>query len=198
MTQVAPAPVGARPEDLISGTTDPAERKRLTNEVVKDCQPNISTLVGRLRLSPQNRADAEQAGRLGLLEALTKYKPPPVNTSGAFWAFARHYVVNEIQKWMDVGMFWSKRRQRKGSKVPTELPLSLDVHEETALLRDESNNPETVCSSMQLSNMSRQFVASLPADEARVIARSDSTARRYVEIVTRAREAFGVAKDGAR
>lgn len=101
-------------EKLYLKTSDPAERRRFRAEVVLAHQDRLDRLVRRMVPAPQHRAEAKQAGAIGILLALEKYDP---DRGVAFWTFAYWFVREEIRTWMGKGFYWAQMPNRGKSEA---------------------------------------------------------------------------------
>jgi DNA-directed RNA polymerase specialized sigma subunit len=93
----------------------PLKRRQIQTEVVSTYRPHVARMV-RGTVAPRHREEAEQVGLIGLLVGLERFDPERAtgpDVGAAFWTFARGHVKDEIQKWMDHGVYWRPRRARK-------------------------------------------------------------------------------------
>jgi hypothetical protein len=176
LTTLTHCDANANPEELYKKTTDQTARRRLQTAVVLAFRDRIAALVRGLA-PREHRAEAEQVGALGVLVALEKYDPGrkeyEPEKGSYFWNFARSIVLDEIQRWMDQGVYWRKSANR--GKSPERVAqreaaqsqrhvASLDA--ETAIVpMDPSPTVEELLGNAEGEALVRQFAATLTPDD---------------------------------
>jgi len=212
MSSLTQGAEGAKAENLISlfvRSPDPKERRRLTAEILNTYKPRIAAVVRRVLRTPQHWAEAEQVGALGLLVALREYRPAEAEADrgGAFWGFARFHVMNEIQRWIDVGVYWRKtpnrgRGEARAANREAARTHALHVeYQDDEDHRVDENSPEALVIAAELRAQVEGFVLALTEDERKTALAerpSGRSARHYRTIVSRARAAFRDAEAKAR
>lgn len=91
-----------------------AERRQIQADVVQRYRYRVFRVVRRQVPWPAHWEEAEQEGTIGLLIALKKFDP---DRGVPFGAFADPWIRNEIQRWIDVGVYWRKSPNRGKSEA---------------------------------------------------------------------------------
>lgn len=173
-------------------TAQPEERERLQIEVLGRYRARIAGVV-RALTTPPNWAEGEQVGAIGLLVALERYDSARLgeDRGGAFWFFAQAYVRDEVQSWLDHGVLWRPRRQRKPSAGAPRRFESLEaLTVEIACARE---NAEDLFAKAEGVALVQKFVSSLDSADAHLLTcekreRGDPTsprAQRYGDLFRR-------------
>lgn len=193
-----------KPEQVYSGTTDPAARRRLQAAVVAAYLPHVIAAV-RKTVPPQHVEDGVQAGLLGVLLALQKLEPAKTNEAFDFWPFALPYVRDAVQSWADHAIAWRPRARKERDATEARAlhsqPRSFD-EPHTGLhnfLPSPDLSPEELYAEAEASALFGKFLATLSDDDRRLLTcerreRSDGgvekgnnvRARRYLLLVERA------------
>lgn len=196
----------SKPEDVYKDTTDLIARRRLQSSVVEAYRDRVSGAVRRLVRDPDNRVEAEQVAMLGLLVALERYdraaahpEGPREDRGGAFWHFAFPFVRNEVQRWMDHGVFWRPRKRNAHGQGTAELarlhrtPASMDAGDVDETLHDQIKSTvasvEDQVADGELKLRLRAFVRTLSAEDAKILLTENGQCRqsgRYQSLVGRA------------
>lgn len=199
-----------RPEELYRKTTDDAERKRIRALAIRVYQDLVFSVVRR-SVDRQHWPEAMQAGAVGILIALNKWDPERIgeDRGHAFWFFARRWVQDEIQKWIDRGVYWRPRsRGRAASHELSALhrnPVSLDAPAPAAVDTNlyslfPANQPsiEELAADAELRGRLFQFAATLTNKEREILFSENAQrmgTRRYLDLVERARAFLKGASD---
>jgi RNA polymerase sigma factor (sigma-70 family) len=186
-----------KPEDQYRHA-DRLSRRRIEHQVVEGYRPNVRALVRHhWPLLERCWDEAEHVGCIGLLDALKSYDP----ARAAFWTFARSFVRNAIQKWVDVGVYWRPRtRKHRAGVDPREArahmrPESMDrsIDDDAQTLHDvvQADGPtvEDLAAADEVSARLADFMATLTKTEVDVILSENSQrirSRRYGALVERA------------
>jgi hypothetical protein len=194
----------------VSAGDDTAKR-----DAVERFSSHVAALVRSTVYNPTHHAEACQAGVVGLLIALERYRPElvGVDRGAAFWNFARPYVRNEIRAWQDVGVYWRKSgnrglsphrvAQREGAKVgryhdPFPAPPQSD-DSSTVQSEDQVPDPgpsvEDVVAEAEALYLLRQFTQTLRLEDFEIVDSGMTSSRRYLEI---ARQGSKVVRKGER
>lgn len=190
-----------KPEDLYRSTSDKATRRQLQAAVVAEYRGRIEALARRA-LPVQHVEEATQAGCIGLLLALEKYDRTVVgeDRGGAFWNFARAHVLNEVQQWADVGVYWRPRKRNNRGDVEAARAqrrvASLDVPahgtEDGSIVETieaEQPTPEDMAGEIEAISHLRGFTVSLSAEDQEILFSENSKrvrSRRYLTLVEKA------------
>lgn len=205
-----------KPESLYRDTTDPRERRRIQAAVIANYRNHVRTCV-RKAVPAEHYEEAEQVGALGLLVALEQYDPKLIgpDRGAAFWWFARLIVQNEIQRWMDVGIYWRKAPNRGKGEARQATRDAAQVHRTVAsmdaplpggenatlhdLTPDTSPSVEDLTADAESCTRLRAFAATLLPEEAELLMSENGhhvRSRHYLTLVGRAR-AFVRGSDGS-
>ena len=197
----------SKPEDRYRQATSQDERKRIQTEVVKAYRAHVASAARRY-VAPEHRADAEQAGALGVLVALEKYDPSRLGAhrvggdrGGAFWFFAATHVRNEIQKWKDVGVSWRPRSRKKVASEEHALHMVHFSMENTKDLPSDEPTVEELLIDVETEQRLVRFAASLTVDDLAVLFSQSGrckASRRYLSLVERAKAFIKGENDASR
>lgn len=195
-----------RPEETYRTTTDRNERRRIQAEVLAANREHVVWFV-RKTVAPQHRAEAVQVGLLGVLIALEKYdregafakrgETPREDRGAAFWFFASKYVHKEIQKWMDVAVYWRKTPNQGKSparRVAFEAAKAQRKHdplEEPGEVLADAPTVEELVADAESKALLHAFAAGLSTEDRELLfsekaPRSAAMSRQYLSLVAQA------------
>lgn len=191
--------------------TSPAERRRLQAAAVEAYRDRVSRVVRRLVPGAANRPEGEQVGAIGILVALERVDASRVDSRFSFWAFAYPYVRYEIQRWLDVGVYWrrvgnrgkdaARQAQRQAAAVnrrhaSMDSPISdgrasdwtnaWTLHD---MLHDTSPTAEDMVAEVEVTVRLRAFASGLSDLDREILLSENSQrvrSRHYSDLVARA------------
>ena len=140
--------------------------------------------------------------------ALERFQPEPTHDENAFWGFAKLLVANEVENWLDVGVYWraaSRNRARDERADPDGEVRRLHARHATLdgvaeSMSSQHDTPEDMTVEAQIQARLRSFLLGLPEvdrllllvekrnrDEGGVSAGNNARSRRYFGLVERAK-----------
>jgi len=148
----------ASPPEYIYRQAPSADRRRIQAEVIAAYRPMVARSA-RQMVQAQYYKEAAHVGEIGLLLALERYDA----ARGSFWAFASHYVRNEIEIWLRETVHARPRSHRclEGQAQEERDSQRWSVSSDKMQIASEVPSPEELVREKELRGLLGKFLSEL-------------------------------------